>query len=142
MKNFKVVIDYGLLFTICGAIYYFLEVLFRSYSHWSMFLLAGFCSVIIGLLNEHALKWEMPLWKQVLYGEFIVLPLEFITGVVVNIWLGWNVWDYSNLPFNVLGQFSPLFALIFIPVILLAIFVDDWYRYFFMGGRKPRYRIF
>ena len=129
-----------ILFSVMGATYYLIELAFRGYSHWTMFILGGICGVLIGLLNEHKLTWDMPLWKQVLYGELIVLPLEFITGVIVNIWLGWNVWDYSDLWGNVLGQSSPLFALLFAPVILLAIFIDDWFRFLFMNEIKPKYK--
>ena len=128
-----------LLFILMGAIYYGLEILFRGYSHISMFILGGICGILIGLINER-FSWETPIWKQILIGEAIVLPLEFLTGVIVNIWLGWNVWDYSNLPFNIMGQSSLLFALIFAPVILLAILVDDYYRHFFMNEEKPRYK--
>jgi uncharacterized membrane protein len=125
-----------------GLVYFMLEMAWRNRSHWSMWILAGICGILIGLLNEHKLTWEMPLWKQLLFGELIVLPLEFLTGLIVNIWLGWNVWDYSNLPFNILGQSSPLFALIFAPIILLAIFVDDWYRHLLIGRQKPKYKLF
>lgn len=133
---------YSTLFLTMGAIYYVLEILFDGTSHWSMFLLGGVCGVCIGLLNEQKLKWDMPLWKQVLYGECIVLPLEFITGCIVNLWLKLNVWDYSHLPFNIMGQSSLLFAVIFIPVILMGIFVDDYIRYCWFGEEKPKYKLF
>jgi len=123
-----------------GGIYYVLEIAFRGYSHWTMFLLGGVCGVLIGLINEK-FTWDTPLWKQILIGELIVLPLEFLTGCIVNLWLGWNVWDYSNLPFNILGQSSLLFVFIFMPVILLAILVDDYYRWLVMHEEKPRYKI-
>lgn len=34
----------------------------------------------------------------------IVTVLELLVGLVVNRWLGWNVWDYSDMPFNLWGQ--------------------------------------
>ena len=40
----------------------------------------------------------MPLWQQVLIGAVGITILEFLTGCIVNLWLGWGVWDYSNLP--------------------------------------------
>lgn len=46
----------------------------------------------------------MSLAKQGIIGACMVTVLEFITGCIVNIWLGWNVWDYSNMPLNILGQ--------------------------------------
>lgn len=131
---------YSILFTIMGLTYYLIEMLWRGYSHWTMFVLGGVCGVLVGMLNEHKLTWDMPIWKQVLYGLLIVLPLEFITGCIVNLWLGWHVWDYSNLPLNILGQFSLLFAFIFAPVVILAIVVDDYIRYKFFNEQKPKYR--
>lgn len=131
-----------ILFNILGLIYYLLEIAFDGDSHWSMYLLGGICGYLIGQLNERVLTWDTPLWKQILIGECIVLPLEFLTGVIVNLWLGLNIWDYSQLPLNLLGQTSLVFGLVFIPVILLAILIDDYYRYFFMGEEKPQYKLF
>ena len=125
-----------------GGLYYSVEMLWDGSSHWSMLILGGVCGVLIGLLNEYKLTWDMPLWKQLLYGECIILPLEFITGCIVNIWLGLEIWDYSNLPLSLLGQTSLTFAPIFIPCILLAIFIDDYFRYWFMKEEKPHYKLF
>ena len=35
-----------------GALYYSLEILYRGYSHWSMFLLGGLCVFIIDKLYQ------------------------------------------------------------------------------------------
>jgi hypothetical protein len=144
MSKLKSAIAYIILFNLCGTTYYGVEMLYRGYSHISMWMLAGMLGILIGLINQHKLTWDMPLWKQLLIGECIVLPLEFITGLIVNVWLQLNVWNYSGLWLSeyFLNQSSPLFALLFAPLILLAIFIDDWYRYLFMDGRKPKYKIF
>jgi len=52
------------------------------------------------------------LWFKSLLGACGITMMEFITGCIVNIRLGWQVWDYSLLPFNLLGQISLLFSLI------------------------------
>lgn len=124
-----------------GGVYYLLEIVFDGSSHWSMYLLGGLCGYLVGQLNERKLTWEMPLYKQILLGELIVLPLEFVTGCIVNLWLHLNIWDYSNLPFNILGQTSLMFAIIFIPVILLGILIDDCYRWIFLNEDKPHYKV-
>ena len=41
-----------------------------------------------------------------------VTAVEFIFGVVFNLWLGLRVWDYSSMPMNVLGQICLPFTLI------------------------------
>ncbi len=130
-----------ILFEVGGLIYYMIEIMWRGYSHWSMFLLGGMCFLFAGGLNE-CISWDVPLWKQVLIVDAFVLISEFTTGCMVNLWFGWNVWDYSNLPFNILGQSCPQFALLFLPLCLLAIVLDDYLRFWLFDEEKPEYKIF
>lgn len=88
------IIKYGFLGLIGGLIYVTLEILWRGYSHWTMGVLGGICFICLGLINE-ILSWETPLVLQMLIGGTIITVLEFITGCIVNLWLGWNIWDYS-----------------------------------------------
>ena len=128
------------LVIIGGLLYILLEALWRGHSHWTMFLLGGICFLALGLINE-VIPWEMPLWKQVLIGACIVTSLEFCTGCVVNLWLGWNIWDYSSLPGNVLGQICPQYFLLWLPVSLAGIVLDDWLRYWWWREERPRYKL-
>lgn len=128
------------LFLIGGTIYVGIELLWRGYSHPSMFVLGGVCFILIGLINEH-LSWEMGLLWQSLIGACIITAGEFATGLVVNVWLGLNVWDYSNLPFNLMGQICLPFFLLWIPLACVAILLDDYARYWFFGEEKPHYTI-
>lgn len=131
---------YLFLYAVGGLFYNVLEILFRGWSHWTMFILGGICFVCLGLINE-LIPWEMPLWQQALIGTSIITVLEFLTGCVVNLWLGWGVWDYSGMPGNVLGQICPQFILMWIPVSLAAILLDDWIRYRKFKEERPRYNI-
>lgn len=130
-----------ILFTIGGSIYYGIECIYRGYSHWTMAILGGICFVLIGGINEY-ISWDTPLWKQGLIGSAIITSLEFITGCIVNLWLGWNVWDYSDTPFNILGQICIPFSIIWFFISLLAIIVDDYIRYWIFGEEKPKYKLF
>lgn len=94
-----------------------------------MFVLGGICFVIMGLLNEHIFPWELGLLQQCLISAAIITVFEFVTGCIVNLWLGWNVWDYSELPFNLCGQICLYFFLLWIPLSTLGIVADDWIRY-------------
>lgn len=136
----KLLLKYAILYCIGGAIYYGIEILWRGYSHWSMFLLAGQCFVFAGVLNEIQ-SWETPLWRQVLQAWIFVLIGEFLCGCIVNIGLGWDVWDYSNIPYNILGQICLPYALLWVPLIIVAIILDDYIRYWFFGEEKPRYKL-
>ena len=118
-----------ILFLIGGGIYYLLEVLWRGYSHWTMFILGGICFVIMGLLNEYKFKWNDSLIKQSIISACIITVFEFITGCIVNLWLGWNVWDYSELPCNLMGQICLYFFFVWILLSMFGIILDDWIRY-------------
>lgn len=130
-----------ILGTIGGLIYVLLELIWRGYSHWTMFLLGGTCFVLLGLINE-ILDWDTPLTLQMLIGCTVITVLEFITGCVVNLWLGWNVWDYSDIKFNILGQISLFSSIGWYFISLVGITLDDWLRYRLFGEKKPRYKLF
>jgi uncharacterized membrane protein len=138
MKYLKFILKLLVLFLIGGVIYYGIECIWRGFSHWTMAILGGICFIAIGSINEF-FTWEMPLWKQCLIGSIIVTILEFITGCIVNLWLGWNVWHYEY--FDILGQVCLPFSLIWMVLSGIAIIVDDWLRYWFFNEEKPRYKI-
>lgn len=129
------------LFYFGGSTYCTIEVFVREWSHWSMFLLGGLIFVLVGEMNQ-VWGWETSLLKQIAAGVGITLAGEFVTGCIVNLWLGWVIWDYSDLPGNILGQVCPQFALLWIPLVLLAIVLDDVIRWQFYGEECPRYYIF
>lgn len=133
-------LKYSFLWFVGGIIYIGMELAFRGRSHWTMFLLGGICFVILGLINQ-VIPWEMPLYQQILLGDMIVTALEFITGCIVNIWLSWGIWDYSHLPGDIMGQICPLFCLIWLPVCLAGIVLDDWLRYWLFGEERPHYKL-
>lgn len=133
------VLEYVFLLVLGGAIYYGIEVLYRGYSHVTMFFVGGMAFILIGLINE-IVDWNMLFWWQMIIGDICVLILEFVFGVIFNIILGLNVWDYSDLPFNILGQICLPFALLWLPVVAFAIVVDDWTKYLLFHGKKPHYR--
>ena len=93
---------------IGGLLYMGVELLWRGRTHWSMGLLGGVCFALIGTLDE----WQHrpPLWVQMIAGAVIVTALELAVGLIVNVWLGWAVWDYSDMPGNILGQVCPQFT--------------------------------
>lgn len=136
MRAVKALVLWG----IGGLIYICCELLFRGYSHWTMFLVGGICFLCIGAINE-LIPWEMPIWQQAIIGAAIVTVIEFISGCIINIGLGWNVWDYSDMPFNVLGQICLPFTAIWFLLAAIAIIFDDYLRYWLFGEEKPQYKL-
>lgn len=135
------VLKYLFLFSFGGIIYVIIEMLWRGYSHWSMFILGGACFLLLGLINEKYTR-DIPLILQMLFGAFIITSLEFIAGCILNLWLGLNVWDYYDLPFNILGQICLPYMFLWFLLSPVCILVDDYMRYLFFGEEKPRYRLF
>ena len=102
-KQLKLINKYLFLFLIGGLIYVSIELIYRGHSHWTMGVLGGVSFISIGLINE-ILSWETPLLIQCAIGGCLITFYEFITGLILNIWLHLGIWDYSHMPFNILGQ--------------------------------------
>lgn len=127
------------LFLVGGSIYYLIEVLARGWSHWSMYLLGGLCFIVIGLLNEFY-KWETLFQTQCVIGAAVITVLEFLTGLLVNKHLGWEVWDYSDRAFNFMGQICLRNSIYWIFLSGVAIVLDDLIRWGLFKEQKPIYR--
>ena len=140
MIKIHILLKYVFLGVIGGIIYYILENIWRGYSHWTMFILGGICFIALGLINE-IFSWDTPLISQMVIGGAIITILEFITGYIVNLWLGWNIWDYSDLPYNLLGQISLFSSIGWIGLSLVGIVLDDYIRWKWFGEDKPKYKL-
>lgn len=100
------------MFRLCaavlGGVYYsFLEVLWRGYTHWTM-IFAGAVSLafMYFIFTADTVK---SYFLKCFVSAVGVCAIEFFMGCIVNLWLGWEVWDYSEMPFNLLGQICPVF---------------------------------
>lgn len=134
-----------ILFLVGGSLYYLIEFIWKSFNggnlHWSMFFIGGASFLIIGLFNE-IISWNMGLIWQCLIGGGIITALEMIFGIVLNIYLKLNIWDYSSLPLNFMGQVCIPFSMIWCGLSCVGILLDDFIRYRFFGEEKPRYKVF
>lgn len=141
MKNIKsFLLKDTFLFLIGGDIYILIEIGYRGYSHWTMFILGGICFLSLGYINRF-LPWTTPLPAQMLIGMGIITTLEFATGCIVNLWLGWHVWDYSNVPLNLWGQICLPASIGWYFLSVVGIVLDDYLRYWIFSEDKPRYCI-
>ncbi len=128
-----------ILFCYGGCLYTIIELLFRGNSHWSMFILGGVCFLVIGGLNQ--VFPEMSLLMQMTLSAFIITALEFLCGVIVNLWLCMNVWNYESMPFNIMGQICPIFTVAWFFLSLVGIVADDFLRLKLFEEKFPKYRI-
>ena len=101
------IMEYSGVFAAGGVIYVFIELLFRGYSHWTMAIVGGLA--VLSLYSISAMK-ECT-WKKWIMDTAVILAIEFVAGIIINILLGWRVWDYSKYRFNLYGQICLPFAL-------------------------------
>ena len=124
--NKKFILKEFIIFIIFGLMYVTIELLYRGHTHYSMFIVGGICGVLIGLINDNTP--DMPLLPQCVLGTVIITVIELLTGLFLNVYLGLNVWDYSNQPFNFMGQICPQFCIIWCILSILVIRIDDWLK--------------
>lgn len=130
-----------LLFTVGGAIYLLIELLYRGHSHISMFIVGGLCFFLIGLLNEMVFSWNMSLIGQMFVSMVVITVFEFCSGIILNTVLGLGVWDYSSQPYNLYGQICLLYSNIWFLLSLPAILLDDLLRDKWFGDSRKEYKI-
>lgn len=81
------------------------EIVYRGYSHISMFVSGGISCVLIQLFCNSAKRMKKcRLWVKCLCGSAIITLIELLTGLIVNRKLGLGIWDYSSLPCNFMGR--------------------------------------
>ena len=129
------------LFLVGAAAYAVIEILWRGHTHWTMAVLGGILFLLLGGINEW-IPWEMPLAAQCVIGAVIVTAAEFLAGLILNVWLGLGIWDYSDVPGNILGQVCPQFVGAWLGLSLVAILLDDWLRHWLWGEKRPKYTVF
>lgn len=93
-----------------GITYGLIEIIWRGKTHWSMLLTGGFCFAVLNTVYKKYA--DMFILKKCLLGGLIITLCEFLCGIIVNIKLKLDVWDYSNRKFNIKGQICPLFSLL------------------------------
>ncbi len=138
-KLLKYLFQYLLLFGVGGCAYYYIEVIIRGWSHFSMFYLGGLCFCFFSVQKKFT-WWNQSLKNQVIRCLLFLLSGEFITGCMVNLWKGWNVWDYSEVPFNLYGQICAPMALIFAALCCIALLLEDWIQIYAFGADTDKIR--
>ena len=133
------------LFLSCGFIYYMIEILFRGWSHWSMFVLTGFLGVFCIDSINNTLSFDCDYIVQILISTILCTIGEGISGIILNVWLQLNVWDYSKMTFGTFffGQCNVLFCFAWMLIISIIIFYCDSYNYYILKIEPcPYYIIF
>ncbi|OUN08337.1 hypothetical protein B5G43_02865 [Flavonifractor sp. An92] len=133
-----------LLWFFGGTLYFLLEVAYKTdtghpqHISWTMLVLAVVLTIPVERCGAE-LPWGCPLWLQALCCAALVTVVELAAGLVLNVWLGLGVWDYTGLPLNLWGQICAPFSAVWFLLCLAFIPVFDWLRWAVEGGERPRY---
>jgi len=118
------------LWLITGGVYFIIEGLWRirvggGWANIAMLPVGGLCGVLIMIFNENPKFARKKMVVKALYGMAILLFVEFISGYIMNVRLGMNIWDYSNRAFNFMGQISLAYAVLWFFFTPFIIWFDD-----------------
>lgn len=98
---------------IGGFGYCLIEIIWRGRTHYSMFF-AG--AIVLSSFYYISNNFSLPFWLKCVLGMVIITGVELIFGIVFNMIMKENVWDYSNMPLNLLGQICVPFSLIWLAI--------------------------
>ena len=107
------------LFALGGLTYMGLELLWRGWSHGSMFLAGGVCFLLLGKLHQVGNGLSLPV--RGLIGSGIITMVEYGAGLLVN--RDYAVWDYRDMPFHLHGQICLPFCLLWLPISVFAMYL-------------------
>ena len=79
-----------------GSTYYLIEIWFRGFSHWTMFVLGGVALTFCSFQGE-VMHWSEPMWIQIIRAVLFLTSLEFMTGIICNKWLKIGIWEEDDL---------------------------------------------
>ena len=119
-----------------------LELLWRGRSHWTMFVCAGLCGLVMANVNNNLLKFETDFRIQVIVSTLCCSAFEFLFGLIFN--GDFTIWDYRGMwgTIHWLGdQVNLLFFGVWILISIFALPFLDWMQWKLGLEEKPYYRI-
>ena len=104
-----------------------LELVWRGATHWTMPPVGGMCLVVIYIIANFMVQ---PLWQKWIMSAACTTAIEFVVGSIVNLRLGWAVWDYSAMPMNLMGQICPRFSCLWLALAIPSVLFCNILRYY------------
>lgn len=95
-------------FAAGGFGYGAMEIFYRGYTHFSMIITGGVCFSLLIRISRS----QRSLAQLCIAGGACITAVEFAVGCIVNLWLKWDVWDYSQQSAHLMGQICPKFFLL------------------------------
>ncbi len=160
--HLKILQKYAILFLVFGLIWLDLEVFFRvismemlrtgmlihllggppsngclglfGFTSLWMFFIGGLTVFSIGLLNEfNFIRLNLNVFWQTLLGTLIITLIEFTAGLIFNVCLGFNLWNYEAFPLNLMGQICLPVSIFWFFLTPFGFWLDDILRKVILG---------
>ena len=128
------------IFTFGGLAYGLLEIIWRGETHISMFVVGGLCFLMITAIDSVPLFGGSLLLEAPICAAFVTAA-ELISGIIVNIFMNLDVWDYSDMPLNLWGQICLPFSAIWLALAIPAALVSRLMRHFVFEEDLPPIRL-
>lgn len=103
---------YFAAFLFGAGVYPILEICWRGYTHITMMLLGGICMSSIYFV--YIAFSSSGFFLRAILSTVIITAWEFLFGAILNIALEMDVWNYSDMALNVMGQVCASYALIWL----------------------------
>lgn len=133
---------------IMGMVYVCIEIIYRSIlamditlmtstSLWMM-PIGGFLGVFLGLFNESRILNRVDYRIKILLSGLGISFIELLSGLVLNRWWGFNIWDYTGNFGNILGQTDVQHFIYWLGLAPFGYWLDDLIRFYIYDEEKPK----
>lgn len=114
-------LQYIFMLIVGGLSYFGIEMIYRGRSHFTMGIVGGLCFLGIFLIDSK-LKYNIII--KAIICSVMITTIELLAGIVLNIYLQLQIWNYTRLRFNILGQVSLLYSALWIIISFPAIYLS------------------
>ena len=108
-----------------------------GYTSIYMGILGGFLALLIAFLCDNDKYFKLKVWQKLLIGGSLITFVELVSGIILNLWLKLNIWNYTG-KFTFLGQIELKNCLLWTFIITpLIIWLDSHLTYYIYKEDRP-----
>lgn len=128
------------IFIFAGLFYILVELAYRGFTHYSMFILAGICGLVMAGMNDR-FSFELDFGIQVFSCTVVCTLMEFIFGEIFN--RDYSIWDYRGMWGTFAdNQCNVVFVLAWLVLCIMGIPLLDFIEWKVFDEERPYYKLF
>lgn len=112
-------VEYFFVFLTGMVAYPLLEILWRGYTHATMAVAGGICLCAVYFISCGRVRFGI--FSAAFLGAAVITAVEFVFGLIFNVAVGMNIWDYSSRPANLMGQICAEYSLLWFLLCILLV---------------------